>query len=118
MRDGSPGDEFGGRDIETERIAGVAVPTTCSDRIDESTLAAAVEVLDKHNATEYAVSPVGGLKVRVGVHRPSTVHRSLFEGLEDISDTVTDHGTKDGFRRLRVDVTVSPDTNDSESGDG
>lgn len=95
--------------IETESVAGAAVPTTCRDRIDEVALRSVVTVLEDYQVDQYGVSPVGGLKLWVGVHRPDSVHESLQTALAEAGHDVTIHGVKDGFRRLRVDI-VSPDS--------
>lgn len=94
--------------VETETVAGVAVPTACRDRIDDEALAAAVDALDEHTVSQYRVSPVGGLKVRVGVYRPMEQHESIRAALEDATHGVRDHGTRDGFRRLRAAL-VAPE---------
>jgi hypothetical protein len=121
MRDTPLDDSLGGPDVETETVAGVAVPTTCRDRIDDETLAGAVAVLDEYSVTDYTVSPVGGLQIQVGIHRPDTVQDALYESLSRVGGGVTDHGTTNGFRRLRVDVTTAAGSEDTEAdtdGDG
>jgi hypothetical protein len=115
MRD-TPEDAAAGRSVETERVAGVAVPTTCRDQVDDETLAGAVAVLDDHSVHDYTVSPVGGLKIRVGVHRPDAVVEDLRSALERVSGRVTTHGTSDGFHRILVDITT-PAEDGSESGE-
>ena len=97
--------EFGGRDIDTVQIAGVEVPTTCRDRIDDDVLKAAVDIVETHQVTEYTVSPVGGLKIRVGVHRPDRTYDTLRDELHALNVPVTDHGVSDGVRRLRLSLT-------------
>jgi hypothetical protein len=94
-----------GRDIDTERVAGVEVPTTCRDRIDDGVLEAAVDVVEAHNVTEYTVSPVGGLKIRVGVHRPDRTYVALRDELHTLDAPVTEHGVSDGVHRLRLSLT-------------
>lgn len=108
MRD-TPEDAAGGRPVETETVAGVAVPTTCRDRVDDETLAGAVAVLDEHSVHDFTVSPVGGVKIRVGVHRPDAVVEALRSALERVSGRVTTHGTSDGFYRILVDITTPAD---------
>lgn len=95
--------------VETEPVAEVAVPTTCRDRIDEDALRSLVAVLAAHRVDRVGVSPVGGLKLFVGVHRPESVHESLDTALDAAGHGVTDHGVEDGFRRLRVGL-VDPNT--------
>lgn len=112
MRDGPTDERLRKRDVETTTVAGVEVPTTCTDRIDAGALASAVAVLEEYNATEYTVSPVGGLQVRLGIHRPARVHDALRDSLRRVGDGVTGHGVADGFRRLRVDVTTSANDGD------
>jgi hypothetical protein len=118
MRDTPLDDSLGGPDVETVTVAGVAVPTTCRDRIDDERLADAVAVLEEHSVTDYTVSPVGGLQVQVGVHRPETVQAAIAESLSRVGG-VTDHGMSNGFHRLRVDVTAPAGEEDGEdSADG
>lgn len=96
-------------DVETDAVAGVAVPTACRDRIDEDALRAAVDALAEFHVDRYVVSPVGGLKLRIGVHRPASAQEALRAALADAGHGLTDHGVADGFRRLRVDL-VDPAT--------
>ena len=95
--------------VETELVAGVAVPTTCRDRVDEAALRSVAGVLEEYQVDRYGVSPVGGLKLWVGVHRPDSVHESLRAALAEAGHGVTTHGVKDGFHRLRVDI-VGPES--------
>ena len=95
--------------IDTETVAGVAVPATCRDRIDEDALRTVAAVLGEYRVESYGVSPVGGLKLRIGVHRPESVHDALQAALAEAGHGVTEHGVADGFRRLRVDL-VDPAT--------
>jgi|APHM01.1.fsa_nt_gi hypothetical protein len=88
--------------VETETVAGVAVPTSCHDRIDEAVLADAVAVLQAHSVVHYQVSPVGGLKIFLGVHRPEAEYRSLRERLEETTYGLREHSVADGFYRLRA----------------
>lgn len=88
--------------VETETVAGVAVPTSCRDRIDEAVLGEALAVLEAHAVAHYRVSPVGGLKVFVGVHRPDAEYESIRDELGDAAYDLREHGAADGFRRLRV----------------
>ncbi|MFT4880745.1 MAG: hypothetical protein ACI9HI_000742 [Salinirussus sp.] len=119
MRDTPLDDSLGGPDVETVTVAGVAVPTTCRDRVDDETLADAVAVLEEYGVTDYTVSPVGGLQIQVGVHRPETVQDALYDSLSRVGDGVTDHGMANGFHRLRVDVTATAGDEDGEdSADG
>jgi hypothetical protein len=96
-------------DVETEPVAGVPVPTTCRDRIDEGALRDVVDALAAHGVDRYRVSPVGGMKLRIGIHRPDAVHESLHDALSAAGYGVVDHGVADGFRRLRVGL-VEPST--------
>lgn len=89
-------------DVETETIAGVAVPTSCRDRIDEAALEETLGVLEAHGVVSYRVSPVGGLKVFVGVHRPDAEYESIRDELGDAAYDLREHGAADGFRRIRV----------------
>ncbi|ERG88028.1 MAG: hypothetical protein J07HX5_00169 [halophilic archaeon J07HX5] len=100
---------IGGHDIDTEQVAGVEIPATCRDRIDDDVLKAAVEILDAHQMTDYTVSPVGGLKIRVGVHRPNTAYVALRDELHTLDAPVTEHGVSDGVRRLRLGLTSETD---------
>jgi hypothetical protein len=111
----SPVDEsFEGPDVEMETVAGVSVPATCSDRVDAETLAGAVAVLDEYNISNYTVSPVGGLQIRIGIHRPEEVRTAVRASLSHIGGRVTDHGTAEGFHRFRVDITVSAGDSDGD----
>ena len=98
--------------VETELVAGVAVPTTCRDRVDEAALRSVTSVLEKYQVDRYGVSPVGGLKLWVGVHRPDAVYKSLQTALAEAGHGVTTHGGKDGFHRLRVDMVESESTSE------
>lgn len=98
--------------IETESVAGVAVPTTCRDRVDEAALQSVASVLERYQVDRYGVSPVGGLKIWVGVHRPDSVYKSLRTALAEAGYGVTTHGIKDGFHRLRVDIAESESTSE------
>ncbi len=95
--------------VDTETVAGTAVPTTCRDRIDEDALRSVVDVLAEYHVGSYGVSPVGGLKLRIGIHRPESVHDALQAALAEAGHGVSDHGVADGFRRLRVGL-VDPAT--------
>ncbi len=90
-------------DGETATVAGVTVPAPCADRIDEQALRAAVEILADHRVDRYEVSPSGGLKIHIGVHRPDRRYRALRAELEERSYGLREYGARDGFRRLRVD---------------
>jgi hypothetical protein len=98
--------------VETELVAGVSVPTTCRDRVDETALQSVASVLEEYQVDRYGVSPVGGLKIWVGVHRPDSVYESLRTALAEAGYGVTAHGVKDGFRRLRVDLVGSDATSE------
>ena len=115
MRDTPPDDSPRNPDIETVHVAGVAVPMTCRNRVNEKTLADAVAVLKEYSVTEYTVSPVGGLQIRVGVHRPETVQDALYESLSRVGSGVTDHGIADGFHRFRVDITTVAGNKDGDN---
>lgn len=91
--------------VETEPVAGVAVPLSCRNRIDEATLADAVAVLETHAVAHYRVSPVGGLKVFVGVHRPDAEYETLRSALDDVTYGLRERGVSEGFRRLRAALT-------------
>ncbi len=94
--------------VETTTIAGVPVPVSCRDRIDAETLAETVRLLDAHDIVHYQVSPVGGLHVYVGVHRPKTTHASVRSMLDELGYGLTERGVRNGFERLRVGL-VPPD---------
>lgn len=91
--------------VETETVAGVAVPASCRDRVDDGALEAAVDVLDAHSVVYYEVSPVGGLRAYVGVHRSAAEQASLRRGLEEATHGVREEGVDDGFRRFRAALT-------------
>ncbi len=94
--------------VETETVAGVAVPATCVDRIDRAALRAVVDVLEEHGVDRYAVSPVGGVRVRIGARRPERVRESLRTALAAAGHGLSEHGVRDGYVRLRVGL--DPDT--------
>jgi hypothetical protein len=89
-------------DVETETVAGVAVPASCRDRVDDESLRAAVDALDAHDVVHYQVTPVGGLRVYVGVYRSADERASLRRALEGATHGVREQGVSDGFRCLRA----------------
>ena len=93
--------------VETETVSEVAIPTSCRDRIDEAVLGEALAVLEAHGVAHYRVSPVGGLKIFVGIHRPDAEYESIRDELADAAYGLREHGAVDGFRRLRVGLTDS-----------
>lgn len=111
MSDMSPDNTPDGLPLETETVAGVALPATCRDRVDDEQLADVVAVLDAHSVTEYTVSPVGGLQIQIGIHRPNTVQESLMQSLRHVSDSVSEHGIANGYARIRVDITTTESDN-------
>ncbi len=88
--------------VDTERVAGVAVPAVCRDRIDETALRAAVAALEEHSVGEYRVSPAGGLLVELGARRPDRIHDAVTVALSKAGHGLHDHGFERGYRRLRV----------------
>lgn len=90
---------------ECVTVGGVDVPVVCRDRIDETALTDAVEVLDAHGVSRYRVSPVGSLQVGVGVHRPDEAIATIRTELSTAGHGVSTHGAARGFVRLRVALT-------------
>jgi hypothetical protein len=94
--------------IETTTIAGIPVPVSCQDKIDSETLAEAASILDTHDIIYYQVSPVGGLKIYIGVHRSETTHVSVQRALDEIGHRLDERGVRNGFKRLRLGL-IPPD---------
>lgn len=90
--------------VETVEIAGIDVPAVCRDRVDDAMLAEIVDVIDRYGVTHYRVSPVGGLQVGIGIHRPAETIEQIKSELS-AGRELTVHGVKDGFLRLRITLT-------------